>query len=244
MKRKNMIKELNMSKNILLNIVLLLTIILLIFILVYNFKLTKLERVKIDEFDKKTSSFMEEYVDSEDEGKYIVFSIKYLNNKYNKNEFTIEEIIRTINSTFDLKYNKQKIYKIGITERMLEDGIVFEDSKGVFKYNDQKTRSDIAKTKVIKYELKKVSKKSKNKFVLTYNKYVVDDPYKVLNYYNDKNDNNKISITSSYLKGERNITSIKSVINKDNIKEFGKIEKSRKVILKIVNKKLLIEKIK
>ena len=31
---------------------------------------------------------MEEYVDSEDEGKYIVFSIKYLNNKYNKNEFT------------------------------------------------------------------------------------------------------------------------------------------------------------
>ena len=199
MKRKNMIKELNMSKNILLNIVLLLTIILLIFILVYNFKLTKLERVKIDEFDKKTSSFMEEYVDSEDEGKYIVFSIKYLNNKYNKNEFTIEEVIRTINSTFDLKYNKQKIYRIGITERMLEDGIVFEDSKGVFKYNDQKTRSDIAKTKVIKYELKKVSKKSKNKFVLTYNKYVVDDPYKVLNYYNDKNDTNKIIVTSSYL---------------------------------------------
>ena len=187
---------------------------------------------------------MEEYVDSEDEGKYIVFSIKYLNNKYNKNEFTIEEVIRTINSTFDLKYNKQKIYKIGITERMLEDGIVFEDSKGVFKYNDQKTRSDIAKTKVIKYELKKVSKKSKNKFVLTYNKYVVDNPYKVLNFYYDKIDTNKINVTSSYLKGERNITSIKSVINKDNIKEFGKIEKSRKVILKIVNKKLLIEKIK
>ena len=78
--------------------------------------------------------------------------------------------------------------------------------------------------------------KSKNKFVLTYNKYVVNDPYKVLNYYNDKNDTNKIIVTSSYLKGERNITSIKSVINKDNIKEFGKIEKSRKVVLKFIDR--------
>lgn len=237
-------KKLNTKNKILLNIVLLIIIIFLIFLLVYNFKITKLERIKINEFDKKTSVFMEEYADSEDEGKYINYAIEYLNSKNNSNEFSIDDVLKTINNTFDENYTKQKLYKIGITISMHEKGIVFDDSKGIFRYNDQKTRSDIAKTPIVKYELKRVKKKSKNRFVLVYSKLVVDDPYKILNYYNGKNDNKKIGIISSYLKGESNIVNVKKIINSNNIKEFGKVEKNKKVVLKIDNKKLIIQKIK
>lgn len=237
-------KKLNTKNKILLNIVLLIIIIFLIFLLVYNFKITKLERIKINEFDKKTSVFMEEYADSDDEGKYINYAIEYLNSKNNSNEFSIDDVLKTINNTFDENYTKQKLYKIGITISMHEKGIVFDDSKGIFRYNDQKTRSDIAKTPIVKYELKRVKKKSKNRFVLVYSKLVVDDPYKILNYYNGKNDNKKIGIISSYLKGESNIVNVKKIINSNNIKEFGKVEKNKKVVLKIVNKKLIIQKIK
>ncbi|MBO5530696.1 MAG: hypothetical protein J5970_04785 [Bacilli bacterium] len=237
-------KKLNTKNKILLNIILLIIIIFLIFLLVYNFKITKLERIKINEFDKKTSVFMEEYADSEDEGKYINYAIEYLNSKNNSNEFSIDDVLKTINNTFDENYTKQKLYKIGITISMHEKGIVFDDSKGIFRYNDQKTRSDIAKTPIVKYELKRVKKKSKNRFVLVYSKLVVDDPYKILNYYNGKNDNKKIGIISSYLKGESNIVNVKKIINSNNIKEFGKVEKNKKVVLKIVDKKLIIQKIK
>ena len=52
----------NLRKSIYLNIILLLLVIFLIFILVYNFKLTKLEKIKLDEFDKKVSYYLEDYI--------------------------------------------------------------------------------------------------------------------------------------------------------------------------------------
>lgn len=245
MKKKNF-KELTTNKKIMLNIVLLVLIILLIFVLVYNFKLTKLERVKINDFDKKTSIFMEEYSDYEDDGKYISYAIEYLNSKYNKNEYSVDEVIDIINSTFNVSYTKQKIYKIGITVRMLEKGIVFDDVNGVYKYNSEKTRSDISETPIIKYELKKIKKKSKNRFVLTYNKYEVKDPYKILNYYNslEKVNNKKLNIIVSYLKGNSNISNVKSLITEKNINNFGKKIGTKKVTLIIKNKNLVIDKIK
>ena len=94
------IGKFSIKKNILLNIIVLLLIMCLIFILVYNFKLTSLEKVKIEEFDKKTSYYMEDYVDSDDKGKYIIYALDYLNNTKVKNEFTISEVLDVINNTF------------------------------------------------------------------------------------------------------------------------------------------------
>lgn len=236
------------KKTLLLNIILLLVIIFLIFILVYNFKITKLEKVKIEEFNKNAGIYLDEYIDYDDKGKYIIFSIEYLNGKTNRNDFTTKEVIDTINDTFNINYTEKNIYKIGITERMLEKGIVYDDANKKFIFNNKKTRQDIANEKIVKYELNSIKKRSKNRFVLTYDKYEVEDPYKILNYFNSlgskKGNIKKSNIVLSYLKTEGNIRDVKNIINKDNIKEFGKINGRKKVILRINNDKLIIDRVK
>ena len=238
----------NLRKSIYLNIILLLLVIFLIFILVYNFKLTKLEKIKLDEFDKKVSYYLEDYIDSNDEVKYIIFSINSLNGETDKKEFTTKDVIDRINDTFDIKYTKKDIIKTGITEAMLENGIVYADDKDMFIYNNKKTRQDIANETVIKYSIKKVKKINKNKFELIYDIYEVKDPYKILNYFNglsSKSSNDeKSKIVLSYLKGDSSKKDLKTTINEKNINKFGKITGKKKVILIVKDGKLLINNIK
>ena len=239
----------SIRKTILLNILVLFLIISLIFILVYNFKLTNLERVKIEEFDKRTSNYMEDYAESDDKGKYIIYAIDYLSDVKDKNEFAVSEIVDVINNTFNEEIDEKKIYNIGITSEMLDKGIVLDDKNKKFIINNKKSRQDIANQKVVKYQLVDISKKNRNKFVLTYEKYIVEDPYTALNYYNNsdkKNYNEDISkVITAYLKGDTNIYKFKNIINKDNIKEFGKIDGKKEVTLIVNSKdKLTIDKIK
>lgn len=238
----------NLRKNIYLNIILLLLVVFLIFILVYNFKITKLEKIKIEEFDKKVSNYLDEYVDNNDDGKYIIFAIESLNGEKDKNTFSTDEIIKKINNTFDIKYTRKDIITTGITEGMLEKGIVYEDDKDQFVYNNKRTRQDIANDTIVKYNLKSVKKKSRNKFVLKYEIYEVKDPYKILNYYNNltnkNNDSKKSKIILSYLKGDSTKDTVKDIIDEKNIKEFGKVIGKKKVILIIKDKKLIISNIK
>lgn len=238
----------NLRKNIYLNIILLLLVVFLIFILVYNFKITKLEKIKIDEFDKKVSNYLDEYIDNEDDGKYIIFAIESLSSEKDKNTFSTDEIIKKINNTFDIKYTKKDIFTTGITESMLEKGIVYEDDKDQFIYNNKRTRQDIANDTIVKYNLKSVKKKSRNRFVLKYEIYEVKDPYKILNYYNNltnkNNDSKKSKIILSYLKGDSTKDTVKDIIDEKNIKEFGKVIGKKKVILIVKDKKLIISNIK
>ena len=239
----------SIKKTILLNILVLLLIVSLIFILIYNFKLTNLERVKIEEINKRTENYMEDYVDSDDDGKYIIYAIDYLSNVNNQNEISVKEVLDVINDTFNEEIDEKKLYSIGITNKMLEKGIVLDDKNKKYIISNVRTRQDIAEEKIIKYELINISKKSRNKFVLTYKKYVIDDPYQMLNYYNNsdsKTYDEKISKTIiSYLKGESDVYSVKSIINKDNIDKFGKEDGKREITLIVnSNDKLTIEKIK
>ena len=238
----------NLRKNIYLNIILLLLVVFLIFILVYNFKITKLEKIKIEEFDKKVSNYLDEYVDNNDDGRYIIFAIESLSGEKDKNTFSTDEIIKKINNTFDIKYTRKDIITTGITEGMLEKGIVYEDDKDQFIYNNKRTRQDIANDTIVKYNLKSVKKKSRNKFVLKYEIYEVKDPYKILNYYNNltnkKNDSKKSKIILSYLKGDSTKDTVKDIIDEKNIKEFGKVIGKKNVILIVKDKKLIISNIK
>lgn len=238
----------NLRKNIYLNIILLLLVVFLIFILVYNFKITKLEKIKIEEFDKKVSNYLDEYADNNDDGRYIIFAIESLSGEKDKNTFSTDEIIKKINNTFDIKYTRKDIITTGITEGMLEKGIVYEDDKDQFIYNNKRTRQDIANDTIVKYNLKSVKKKSRNKFVLKYEIYEVKDPYKILNYYNNltnkNNDSKKSKIILSYLKGDSTKDTVKDIIDEKNIKEFGKVIGKKKVILIVKDKKLIINNIK
>ena len=98
-------------------------------------------------------------------------------------------------------------------------------------------------------------KKKKNKFIVTYDKYVVENPYEILNYYNDsamnipedQKENYQPYDTSAiynYLTCKGKITTLKDAITKDNIEKLGKIDKQLEVTYIIKDDNLVIDNIK
>ena len=229
------------KKGITICSIVLVVIIALIIILFNNKKTTELENTKVNEFSDKVANYLDEVLLNEkDEGKYINYALEYLYNTTDDKEFSIDKIVNTINDTFDLKYSEEKIEKIGITETMLNKGIVYDSGKKSFKYNNVKTPTDLASIPIIKYNLKKITKKSNEKFILEYEKYLVENPYDILNYYSES-DNTHVKEITEYLQGKSKIIVVKNLINKDNIKKIGKIDGTKKITLVIKNNKLLIK---
>ena len=212
-------------------------------------KLTKLEKIKIEETCNKISNYLDEiYMYEDDSGKYINFAAEYLYNENNKEDFSLKEVLDVINDTFDIDYGDEELSKIGISSRMLDKNIVYDNTSNLFKYKQNKTQIDIANTEIVKYELKKIKKINKKKFEVTLEKYVVENPYEILNYYNDYNMNQSDSSKRintddivKYLKGKENVKVIKDLINKDNIEIFGKIDGSIKITFVIEDNKLKIK---
>lgn len=237
---------------IILGVAIVSVLLILAIVLLNKNKLTELEKVKIDEASFKVENYLDEILlHNEDEGKYINFAIEYLYNETDKESYSIEDILNIINDTFDKDYKEEDIIKVGITSEMVAKGIVFDSATKEFKYNAQKTNADIAATPIIKYQINKIKKKNKNKFEVKYDKYVVENPYEILNYYNNRNiekaGEEKLYDTTdivSYLKGATKIGVIKKIINKDNISEFGKIEDGSTVIYILKDGKLVIDEIK
>ena len=169
----------------------------------------------------------------------------------------VKDVIDIINNKFLIKYDEKKIIDIGISEAMLNKGIVYDSTKNVFKYNNNNTRLDIANEKIVKYELKQIKKINKNKFKVIYDQFVVENPYEIYNYYNEKNiekneitditkgevNKDDLTLITDYLKGEEKVSKIKNMINKDNIKKFGNIDGEISIIYVIKDKKLVIDKI-
>jgi len=233
-------------------------IIVIVIFIVNSRKLTELEKVKVTEASTDVVNYIDEITSSpKDEGRYINFAIEYLYNKSDSTTFDVKDIIEVINEKFLLEYDEKKIIDIGISEEMLNKGIVFDSANNQFKYNINNTRLDIANKKIIKYELKKIKKINKNKFKVIYDKYLVENPYDIYNYYNEKNiskneiseitqgelNKDDLSLITDYLKGEEKLSKIKNMINKNNIKNFGKIDGEISIIYVIKNEKLVIEKI-
>ena len=236
-------------------IVLIIVLLLCLFMFKKNNKLTNLEKVKIEEVSNDIIEYLDEITDNEDESsKYISFAIEYLYDNYSKESFSIDEVLKVINKYFDNDYTVKKIIDTGITPYLADKGVVFDRSNDTFTYNKKETRLDIASQPIVKYELKEIKKISNDKFKVIYNKYVVKDPYKLLNYYNDfsissskaeyKDISDQIAIISNYLKGSGDVKEVKKLINKDNISKIGEIKDDVEVVYTIVDEKLKIEKIK
>ena len=244
------IKGILNNKIVLASIISVVVIIIIIIGLWMNSKrLTNLEKIKIEETCNKISNYLDEvYMFDDDAGKYINFAAEYLYNEENKEEFSLNDVLNIINDTFDIDYSEEDLVKVGISSRMLDKNIIYDNTSNLFKYKQNKTQADIANTLIVKYELKKMKKINKKKFEVTLDKYVVENPYEVLNYFNDYNmkqeDSSKRFNTDDivkYLKGKENVKVIKELINKDNIENFGKIDGSIKITFVIKDNKLKIK---
>lgn len=248
-KKKNSI---NINKSLILKISVSILSLLVILLVIFNSKkVSTLERLKITEYSDQTINYVNNIIDSEDKGRYIVFSIDYIYNNENINSISFDKVIDTINKTFNLKYDKNTLNEIGITEEMAKNGIsLLDDNK--YNYNNKKTKLDIANTEILYLKMNKIAKKNKKTFYVTYDRYRVESPYEILNYYNDYNvnaslDNKKTidtSLITNYLDGKGKIKDIISFIDENNIDKFSKKIGSIKVTYKTDGDKLYIDNIK
>ena len=115
---------------------------------------------------------------------------------------------------------------------------------------------ELAKKEIIKYNQVKAVKKSSNTYVVTYDRYTVDKPYELMNYYKDAATNEKTTEKEAktnneiadkileYLKAKAKVGTIVNYINEDNIKRCGKVEKGLTITYKSTSDGLVINKIK
>lgn len=255
---KEKLQNILKNKKVLLIILSLIVIIILFIFCIRQYNLTKLEKIKIKEVSNSVENYLDEIIlYPDDQGRYINFAMEYLYNNTDRDEFSIQEIIDVINDLFELDYDEKKIIEIGISPQMLEKGITFDSSAKTFKYASKATRLDIANKKIVKYHLTNIKKQGKDKFKVTYEKYVVENPYDIFNYYNNSNitkneideitkgdtDKKELKDITEYLKGKEKISVIKDLIDEDNIEKFGKKDGKVSIIYVIKNKKLVIRKI-
>ena len=249
------IKELLQNKKVRIGLyglaIFLVVLALVTFILNFN-KITKLERVKLEEKSDEITAYLSEITENKDDnGRYINFAIEYLYNNTDKDVYSVDEVKNVINSIFNLEYTDETISEIGISQAMQGKGIVFDNSKGTYKYSNTRTITDIANDNIYYFKIDKIKKINKNKFKVVYKKYVIDEPYEILNYYNNYNiehyDNKEEQFDTSkivnYLKGKEKIGAVKQIINEEDNKIFGTEDGKTSVTYVIKNKKLLIEKI-
>ena len=223
-------------------------VVILIVVLLNTLVFSRLEKVKINEVNENIANYIDEVVlYPEDEGRYISFAIEYLYNTTDKNKYSFDEVLEIINDTFQADYDEKKLEDIGITISMANKGIVIEGNNHEYVYNNSKTRADIANTPLVKFYAKRTKRVSFNKYKVTYDKYLVENPYEVLNYYDELNLNSdkKYDTTKivEYLKGNEKSSVIKDTITKDNIEKVGKIDGQITITFVVKNNKVLIKKI-
>ena len=245
------LKKILGNEKIIIPFIVVIVVAILILILLSMNKITKLEQIKIEEKSAEISNYFDELTESDDDGKYLNFAIEYLYNTQNDNLININDIVKVINSNFDLDYNKEKIVEFGITSSMHEKGISYDTASESFVYSNSKTISDIASTKIYYFKINKISKVSKNKFKVVYDKFVVENPYEIYNYYNNNNVENfddkekqvDTSIIVGYLKGTEKVGAVKDIIRDENNTKFGSEDGKVTITYIIKNDKLIVKKI-
>lgn len=237
------------------------TIIFAIFIcfisfIIIKFKsdnsVSKIEEIKLKEVSHITMSYISEIEEnkSSELDKYVIFALEYSLHENNKKEVNLEEVISIVGNRFNINISSEELSLLGITPLMVEKGISYEPIEEIFTIKDKKkTQSEISSIPITKYLLIN-SEKDGEEYILTYQKYVVSNPYKILDYYNEKNNKidkieDKIDVTeiNEYLKGNKIKRVIENYVTEENAEIIAKNKGIIKVIYIVKNDKILIDRI-
>lgn len=185
---------------------------------------------------------------------YILYALTYAYNEKDINELSSVEIKKIAESHFNIELKEEDINNTGVTLYLLENQVSHNPEESKYTLNTENlTQSQIAKIPIVKYVVKNVSKSGGNYYV-EYEKYIVDNPYAVLDYYHklteSMSDEERAANSSAesdgiykYLTAQGKIKDIKAAINSDNIADIGRIEGGAKVTYIVKNDKLLVDKI-
>lgn len=185
---------------LLLGIVVVIAAVISIFCIFNKNTVTELEEIKIREVSDKVSLYLEEVENSNSDevDKYIAFALEYSYGEEGKTSLKPKEVRAIVEKYFNVDYKEREYNEIGITPLLLDKHVFFNPEKEEYEISKGKlSNAEIAEISIYKYEIDKIEKNKKNDFVVTYNKYVVTNPYEVLNYYNDKNMDEVISKDSN-----------------------------------------------
>ena len=226
--KKKLKKVLNFIQSIdkgilLIGLAIIVALVILIVLFANATKLSESDKKVINDASDKYMNYMNLVEESthDDNGKYINYAIVYINNEEEKTNITVTEVINVLDKIFDIQLTEEEISKIGITEDMFNSGVVYEPTVKEFSINNTKTNQDIQATELKKYIISKISKKGKNKFVVTYDKYKINDPYRILNYYHDFDVTFDTEPIKKYLQGKANVKTILNYVNDTNISKVG-----------------------
>ena len=218
-------------------IAILVVTILLIMLLSGN-KISILEEETLKSYSNKMINYIEKGTKDED---YIISAVKYYYNEENKTSISLKEVSKYIKENYNKKISEKEMKNIGISEKLMKEKIMIDIEKSQYNYRNEKTLQDIANTKIYTYKIKEINKLSENKYEIEYQKYVIENPYEVLNYYQGKKDITKIN---NYIMGKGTTKEFLESINEKDLSKFAKKKKQVTVEYEVVNRSLTISKIK
>ena len=227
-------------------------IVALVVIIIFLFmskNISQIERNTI--MDKSTVySYYLEYAEDKKKGTddYIIFALKYSTINNHKSGLSSAELSKLISEIFNVKIDEDTIRKNGISEKMLKENIMYSPSDDVYDMITPKVDpKTIAETQVSYYKFKKLSRINSKKYSIVYQKYIIEDPYKVLNYYIDKNAQSEkiydIAPYRNYLVGSDSLIRFKQSIIPEDITNYAKKDKKYKVTYIVDGDKVLIDKV-
>lgn len=223
-------------------------LLMIVCVLIFQIKkISPLEKKVLEEYSDKIVNYIDILESTPDMDKYITFTVKYYYNEKGINGVSIKELQKFILETFNKSYSEDQILEKGLSPFLVNNYINFNIETKTYTYENNLTVSDIAKQKLNKYILEKVKKKNNKSFYVIYTKYTIDNPYKVLDYYETK-ENNTYDTTNihNYLKGMGREKYLLDAIDEKNINNFiSKKKKYKKIKIEYIVKdeKILISKI-
>ncbi|MBO5475965.1 MAG: hypothetical protein J5982_05675 [Bacilli bacterium] len=233
------------SKIILISIlgVLILLVIILLVLLLSSNKIRELEKIKIEEVSKDTLKYLEDYNISEKKyDKYILYALEYSYNENGITELSYEEIIEIVSKRFNVEIKPEILDSMGITELLVENFVTINNEGKYELIRKHMTQSYIAEIPVVEYKIDKIKRKDK-KYIVTYDKYVINNAYDVLNYYSQNKPDYDTTKIYNYLTCKGLLKDVKETITDEVLENIGKKEKGIKVTYIIDNDNLLVDKI-
>lgn len=231
---------------------------------------TKVEKMKLEDVSNQLMYYMYN-VDNKDYKeveKYILYALDHALYEENKNSLTVQEIKKYIDSIFVNKITEEDYSKAGISEEMIKRNIIYSVENDSYSINTiEMTNAEIASTPIYAYSINKISKSGFNKYKVVYTKYKISNPYTILNYYNDKNDENRnkkylktdngeninveyepviVDTTdiNKYLTGEEKRGILNKYLTNDYLEKNAEKTGKTTVTYKVVNGSIMIDKIK
>ncbi len=213
-------------------------LVIILIMILFGGKASKLEKDLLLEQSENMMVYMDSIVksDEKDLDSYILYALEYAYNEDNKESLTCKEIKKYIETIFDKNVSVKDINNMGVTPLLMDKGVVHMPDQESYQISrDNITQRQIATIPIVTYQLKSIKKK-RNKFTVNYTESTIENPYEILNYYSDLNNDNTSKKKSkkkeetydtskimNYLKGKGKIKDVKLAVNDKVVKAKGKV---------------------